>query len=86
MSLKKETRDAMLQSALEDKEEAERENKEASLEIKRCEEKMKQVKTATAEDKENHEKIMDFMMDKYNNLLVQVQRYHNEMATVMEEE
>ena len=86
VSLKKETRDAMLQSALEDKEEAERENKEASLEIKRCEEKMKQVKTATAEDKENHEKIMDFMMDKYNNLLVQVQRYHNEMATVMEEE
>ena len=84
-SLKKETRDVMLQSAIEEKQEAEREHKEAAAELAKGIATVRDVRALMGDDKENHEKLMDFMMDKYNDLLVQVQRYHNEMATVMEE-
>ena len=82
-SLKKETRDAMLKSAIEDKEEADKEKKLSLIEISKGAEKMKEIRKSIIQDKENHEKLIDFMMDKYNDLLMQVQRYHDEMATVM---
>ena len=67
------------------KQEVEREHREAAAELAKGMDRVRDVRAMTVEDKENHEKLMDFMMDKYNDLLVQVQRYHNEMATVMEE-